>query len=48
MLLGLKQAQGVGQKLPVTLIFDNGRKVQVELTVRLTPPNGQAAPEHAH
>lgn len=48
MLLGLKQAQGVGQKLPVTLIFDNGRKLMVDLTVQLTPPSGQAAPEHVH
>ncbi len=43
MLLGLKAAQGPGQKIPVTLIFDNGRKAQVELTVQLAPPaNGQA------
>ena len=48
MLIGLKQAQGAGQKVPVTLVFDNGRKMQVELAVQLSPPNGQAAPEHHH
>jgi copper(I)-binding protein len=49
MLLGLKQAQGPGQKVPVTLIFDKGRKLKVELTVQLTPPPAaRAAPEHAH
>ncbi|PIB94185.1 copper chaperone PCu(A)C [Caulobacter sp. FWC2] len=51
MILSLKAAQGVGQKVPVTLVFDNGRKAQVDLTVQLTPPaGGQAstAPEHRH
>jgi len=49
MLLGLKQAQGPGQKVPVTLIFDKGRKLKIELTVQLTPPpTARAAPEHAH
>jgi copper(I)-binding protein len=51
MLLSLKGAQGVGQKVPVTLVFDNGRKAQVELTVQLAPPSGgQAMPmgEHHH
>ncbi|HWU81331.1 MAG TPA: copper chaperone PCu(A)C, partial [Caulobacter sp.] len=49
MLLGLKRAQGPGQKVPVTLIFGDGRKIQVELTVQLTPPPAaRAAPEHAH
>lgn len=49
MLLGLKRAQGPGQKVPVTLIFGDGRKIQVELTVQLAPPpTARAAPEHAH
>jgi copper(I)-binding protein len=51
MILSLKTAQGVGQKVPVTLVFDNGRKVQVELAVQLTPPSGgpaPAMPEHRH
>jgi copper(I)-binding protein len=51
MLLGLKSAQAVGQKVPVTLVFDNGRKAQVQLAVQLAPPPGaQAMPmgEHHH
>ncbi|MBO9543873.1 copper chaperone PCu(A)C [Caulobacter sp.] len=50
MLIGLKTAQAQGQKVPVTLVFDNGRKAQVELAVQLAPPSGQAAPagEHHH
>lgn len=51
MILSLKAAQGVGQKVPVTLIFDNGRKARVDLTVQLTPPSGGQAPamgEHKH
>lgn len=47
MLMGLKQAQGVGQKVPVTLIFDNGRKIQVELAVQLAAPAAGGAAEHA-
>lgn len=47
MILSLKSAQSVGQKVPATLIFDNGRKVQVELAVQLTPPSGAAAPDMA-
>ena len=38
MLLGLKQPQAQGQKTPVTLIFDNGRRALVELTVQAAPP----------
>jgi copper(I)-binding protein len=34
MLLGLKQPLAQGQKAPVTLVFDNGRRVAIELTVR--------------
>ena len=51
MILSLKADQKVGQKVPVTLVFDNGRKVQVDLTVQLTPPSGgpaPAMPEHRH
>lgn len=51
MLLGLKSAQAVGQKVPVTLVFDNGRKAQVQLIVQLAPPPGaQAMPmgDHHH
>lgn len=46
MLLGLKQAQGVGQKVPVTLVFDGGRKIQVELAVQLAPPAAGGTAEH--
>jgi periplasmic copper chaperone A len=48
MLISLKRAQGVGQKLPVTLVFDKDRKLKIELDVVLTPPPGQGAPQHAH
>ncbi|RRN64573.1 copper chaperone PCu(A)C [Caulobacter sp. 602-1] len=44
MILSLKAAQTVGQKVPVTLVFDNGRKAQVDLVVQLTPPSGGQAP----
>lgn len=50
MLLVLKRPQTLGQKAPVTLVFDNGRRAQVELTVQAAPP--QAAKggmaEHQH
>jgi len=50
MLLSLKTAQAQGQKVPVTLVFGDGRKVQIDLAVQLVPPSGQAAPagEHHH
>jgi copper(I)-binding protein len=51
MILSLKADLKVGQKVPVTLVFDNGRKVQVDLAVQLTPPSGGPAPaasEHRH
>ena len=51
MILSLKAEQKVGQKVPVTLVFDNGRKLKVDLTVQLTPPSGGPAPsttEHRH
>lgn len=48
MLLNLKAAQAPGQKVPVTLVFGNGRKLRIELAVQLTPPPGQAAPQHEH
>jgi periplasmic copper chaperone A len=50
MILDLKAEQKVGQKVPVTLVFDDGRKQKIDLDVRLSPPSGQAspAPEHRH
>ncbi|WP_297514577.1 copper chaperone PCu(A)C [uncultured Caulobacter sp.] len=43
MLLNLKAAQTVGQKVPMTLIFDNGRRAAVALEVRLAPPQAAQA-----
>jgi len=48
MLISLKQAQAAGQKLPVTLVFGDGRKLTVDLAVTLTPPTAQGASEHGH
>jgi len=51
MILSLKAEQKVGQKVPVTLVFDNGRKLKVDLAVQLAPPSGGQAPpasEHRH
>jgi len=50
MLLSLKSAQAQGQNVPVTLVFNNGLKLQIDLAVQLTPPSGQAAPmaDHHH
>nr|WP_295109336.1 copper chaperone PCu(A)C [uncultured Caulobacter sp.] len=44
MLIGLKAAQAQGQKVPVTLIFDSGRKMRVDLAVQLAAPSEPAAP----
>jgi copper(I)-binding protein len=50
MLLGLKQPLVQGQKTPVTLIFDNGRRAMVELTVQTAAPQAAKGmpPEHQH
>jgi copper(I)-binding protein len=50
MLLGLKQPLTSGQKAPVTLIFENGRRAMVELTVQAAPPQAAKGmpPEHQH
>lgn len=51
MILNLKAEQKVGQKVPVTLVFDNGRKLKVDLAVQLSPPSSGQAPaaaEHRH
>jgi copper(I)-binding protein len=48
MLLGLKRTQGPGQKLSVTLVFDNGRKIPVDLPVQLVPPKAHGALEGMH
>lgn len=50
MLLGLKQPLTQGQKAPVTLVFDNGRRAMVEMTVQAAPPQATKgmASEHQH
>jgi copper(I)-binding protein len=42
------QSQNPGEKVSVTLVFDNGRKMQVDLPVQLAPPGVGTAPEHRH
>jgi len=50
MLLGLKQPLAAGQKIPVTLVFDQGRQLTVQLAVRTTAPQAAqgATDGHAH
>ncbi|ALL12045.1 copper chaperone PCu(A)C [Caulobacter henricii] len=51
MLLGLKQPLVQGQKVPLTLVFDNGRRAAVELTAQSAAPQagqGSAAEPHHH
>ncbi len=50
MLLGLKQPLAQGQKAPVTLVFGNGRRAAVELTVQSAAPKASQGPkgEHQH
>jgi copper(I)-binding protein len=48
MLLGLKSSQAAGQKVSVTLVFGDGRKIPVQLAVQLAPPKAQGASEHMH
>ena len=38
MLLGLNSAQALGGKVPVTLVFDGGLKVKIDLSVEAGPP----------
>lgn len=51
MLLGLKQPLKVGQKAPVTLIFEKRRRITVDLTVRIASPQslkGSGSEHHHH
>ena len=50
MLLGLKQPLKVGQKAPVTLIFEKRRRIAVDLTVRIASPQSSkgSGSEHHH
>ena len=38
MLVGLSAAQALGGKVPLTLVFDNGLKMRIELSVETGPP----------
>jgi copper(I)-binding protein len=38
MLMGLKSAQALGGKTPLTLVFDDGRKMRIDLSVEAGPP----------
>jgi len=51
MLPGLKQPLAAGQKIPVTLVFDQGRPLTVQLAVRTTAlqaAQGPAAERDRH
>jgi copper(I)-binding protein len=44
MLVGLTRAQSLGGKVPLTLVFDGGRRIRVELAVESGAPKGGAGP----
>lgn len=48
MFLGLKQPLKIGQKAPVTLVFDKGRRIAVNLTVQIAAPQASKASEGEH
>ena len=48
MLMGLKTPLTQGQKTPVTLVFDNGRRASVELTAQTTAPEAKAGAMGGH
>lgn len=52
MLMGLNKAQVVGDRTPLTLIFEGGRRVQVALKVSAAAPaseiQGESEPHHHH
>ncbi|MEO5735225.1 MAG: copper chaperone PCu(A)C [Rubrivivax sp.] len=48
MFMGLKQPLKAGDKVPLTLRFENAGEVQTEMTVSMQPPDGSAAPLHDH
>lgn len=43
MVMGLKRPLKPGERLPLTLAFDGGRKVEAQLAVRTAPPQPVAA-----
>jgi copper(I)-binding protein len=44
MLMGLTSAQALGGKVPLTLVFDGGRKMRIDLSVEAGPAKGEKAP----
>lgn len=40
MLIGLNAPQALGGKVPVTLVFDSGLKMKIDLSVEAGPPKG--------
>lgn len=48
MLLGLKQPLAQGQKAPVTLIFENGRRAAIELAVQTAAPQASQGSDGEH
>ena len=43
MLMGLTRAQALGGKVPLTLVFADGRRMKIELSVENGPPKAGAA-----
>ncbi len=43
MLMGLAKAQAAGGKVPLTLVFDGGRRMRIDLSVETSPPQAGAA-----
>jgi copper(I)-binding protein len=43
MLMGLTRAQAPGGKVPLTLVFDGGRRIRIELAVVSAAPNAAGA-----
>ena len=44
MLMGLNASQALGGKAPVTLVFDSGLKMKIDLSVEAGPPKAAAMP----
>ena len=43
MVMGLKRPLKPGERLPLTLTFDGGRRIEAQLAVRIAPPQPAAA-----
>jgi len=46
MLMGLTQAQALGGKVPLTLVFDGGRKMRIDLSVEAGAPKAGGMHDH--